>query len=61
MGSSTDRFRTASYPCLPKAAIFSQGTFLWTEGLDEWKSADAIFGLAEAEDGEAIAGEPSLG
>ena len=37
---------------------FQPGDLLWTEGLDEWKSADAIFGLAEAENVEAFAGEP---
>ncbi len=37
---------------------FQPGDLLWTEGLDEWKSADAIFGLAEADNVEAFAGEP---
>ncbi|MGD2024908.1 MAG: DUF4339 domain-containing protein [Methyloceanibacter sp.] len=39
---------------------FQPGDLLWTEGLDEWKSADAIFGLAEADDSGAPVGEPSL-
>lgn len=29
---------------------FKSGDLLWTEGLDEWKPADAIFGLAEADE-----------
>ena len=36
---------------------FQPGDLLWTEGLDEWKSADAIFGLAGADNVEAFAGE----
>jgi hypothetical protein len=36
---------------------FQPGDLLWTAGLDEWKPADSIFGLAQTED-EAAASEP---
>jgi hypothetical protein len=36
---------------------FQPGDLLWTAGLDEWKPADSIFGLAQADD-EAAASEP---
>lgn len=36
---------------------FQPGDLLWTAGLDEWKPADAIFGLAQTDD-EAPASEP---
>jgi len=44
---------------------FKPGDLLWTEGLEEWKPADAIFGLASPEVGPAdetsapIADEPA--
>ncbi len=38
---------------------FQPGDLLWTEGLDEWMSADAVFGLAENDDVEAFADERS--
>ena len=34
---------------------FQPGDLLWTAGLDEWKPADAIFGLAQTDDDETPA------
>ena len=36
-----------------EAGNFKPGDLLWTEGLEDWKPADAIFGLASSQNGAA--------
>ncbi|MDJ0514410.1 MAG: DUF4339 domain-containing protein [Methyloceanibacter sp.] len=38
---------------------FQPGDLLWTAGLDEWKPADAIFGLAQADGEDDALDEPA--